>query len=100
MIKLDLEINEWANELLMYPTEWEYELTYQLRNFVKDKYPEIYKAVDRLAGSNHSVEPYLTYDFYDLELVDAQIGKAYRATVIFMLPIELDDEALLADFGD
>lgn len=96
MIRLDVEIKPWAHELLYYPTEWDYELTHWLKYAVKDNYPELYRALSNLQDATE----YITYDSNDIDLVDAEFNKGPYSTITFILPVELDDEALLRDYGN
>lgn len=97
MIKLNVEITETATELIQYIFEWDMELTLGVRDSTYD-YPEIHNAVYNLLDHNGFIEKYVTYNISDLELVDATLGK--RGILTYAIPVELDDEALLMDYGD
>ena len=98
MIRINAVIGEWANELLFYVFEWEQELSYGVYAGTED-YPEIHDALYKLIYKHHDyVESYVTYNSADLELIDAKLGK--DATLTYTIPVELDDEALLRDYGD
>lgn len=96
MISLRVTIGEWANELLFFAFEWEQELTYGVR-YSTEEYPEIHAAVGKLLDAGDNIDRYVEYDTEQLELVDATFGK--RATITYAIPVELDDEALLRDYG-
>ncbi len=98
MIRVNAIISEWANELLFYVFEWGQELSYGVYAGTKD-YPEIHTALYKLIYEHNDwVEDYVTYNPKDLELVNATFGK--EPTLTYSIPVELDDEALLRDYGD